>query len=395
MRFFRPLSSALVWLDNRGFGGLTVEQHVHSFVWWAAAALAVHALFRRAFSARVAVMGAFVFAVAPCHAVPLVWIANREVLLSTALGTAALLVYSRWRDEGKVRDALLAFLLFAVAMSAGEYTLCFGGYVLAIEIVRRRDPVVRRVLGLACFVLPAVVFFAAHRLLGYGAHGSGFYLDPLRDFGAYASGAPRRLAVLLGVAWLGLDDRAWSPAPLWSLGLLVAGAVAVLAVPVARAIRSLEGVARRHAEWLLLGSLLSLGPVLAVEPFARVLPVAMIGVSALVALVLDRAWFPPTEEPRRGAAELTGLVALGLAFAHLVRAPLDTWLAIRAASGSASVFEDKMAWIRDRVAIVGMGCTTFGEQWDKGIDDLIVEAAQNCPVDAIRITAADGVQIYP
>ena len=30
--------------------------------------------------------------------------------------------------------------------------------------------------------------------------------------------------------------------------------------------------------------------------------------------------------------------------------------------------------IRDRVAIVGMGCTTFGEQWDKGVDDLIVDA---------------------
>src|ERR1700678_1298684 len=32
--------------------------------------------------------------------------------------------------------------------------------------------------------------------------------------------------------------------------------------------------------------------------------------------------------------------------------------------------------IRDRVAIVGMGCTNFGEQWDKGIDDLIGDAAQ-------------------
>src|SRR5437764_1526944 len=31
--------------------------------------------------------------------------------------------------------------------------------------------------------------------------------------------------------------------------------------------------------------------------------------------------------------------------------------------------------IRDRVAIVGMGCTNFGEHWDKGADDLLVDAA--------------------
>ena len=31
--------------------------------------------------------------------------------------------------------------------------------------------------------------------------------------------------------------------------------------------------------------------------------------------------------------------------------------------------------ICDRVAIVGMGCTEFGEHWDKGADDLLVDAA--------------------
>ena len=31
--------------------------------------------------------------------------------------------------------------------------------------------------------------------------------------------------------------------------------------------------------------------------------------------------------------------------------------------------------IKDRVAIIGMGCTKFGEHWDKGADDLLVEAA--------------------
>ena len=31
--------------------------------------------------------------------------------------------------------------------------------------------------------------------------------------------------------------------------------------------------------------------------------------------------------------------------------------------------------IRDKVAIVGMGCTPFGEHWDKSADDLLVESA--------------------
>ncbi len=31
--------------------------------------------------------------------------------------------------------------------------------------------------------------------------------------------------------------------------------------------------------------------------------------------------------------------------------------------------------IKDRIAIIGMGCTNFVEHWDKSIDDLIVDAA--------------------
>ena len=31
--------------------------------------------------------------------------------------------------------------------------------------------------------------------------------------------------------------------------------------------------------------------------------------------------------------------------------------------------------IKNRVAIIGMGCTKFGEHWDKGVDDLLIDAA--------------------
>ncbi len=45
--------------------------------------------------------------------------------------------------------------------------------------------------------------------------------------------------------------------------------------------------------------------------------------------------------------------------------------------------------IRDRVAIVGMGCTSFGEHWDKGVPDLLVEATG----DAFRSAQIDVEQV--
>ena len=38
--------------------------------------------------------------------------------------------------------------------------------------------------------------------------------------------------------------------------------------------------------------------------------------------------------------------------------------------------------IKDKVAIIGMGCTHFGERWDMGAEELMVEAFQECLEDA-------------
>jgi acetyl-CoA C-acetyltransferase len=47
--------------------------------------------------------------------------------------------------------------------------------------------------------------------------------------------------------------------------------------------------------------------------------------------------------------------------------------------------------IRDRVAIVGMGCTSFGEHWNRSLDDLLIEAAEaaqaSAGIDADRVDA--------
>ncbi len=38
--------------------------------------------------------------------------------------------------------------------------------------------------------------------------------------------------------------------------------------------------------------------------------------------------------------------------------------------------------IKDQVAIVGMGCTNFGEHWDKSVEDMLVEASQEAYASA-------------
>jgi acetyl-CoA C-acetyltransferase len=45
--------------------------------------------------------------------------------------------------------------------------------------------------------------------------------------------------------------------------------------------------------------------------------------------------------------------------------------------------------IKDKVAIVGMGCTAFGERWDKSADDLLVDAVKECFASAPGITLED------
>ena len=41
-----------------------------------------------------------------------------------------------------------------------------------------------------------------------------------------------------------------------------------------------------------------------------------------------------------------------------------------------------MAGIKDKVAVIGMGCTKFGERWDCGLEDLLTEAITECCQDA-------------
>lgn len=353
IRFLRPLSSALLWLDHRVFAHAAFPMHLHSIAWWAAAVLAVRALYKRLFSARVTLFGTAIFALAPCHALPLAWIANRETLVSLVFGALALAVQARWREDRRPREGAAAGLLFALSLlGGGEYALCFGGYVVAMDVVRR-EGALRRVTGWAPFLVPAVAYLAVRHALGYGTAGSGFYSDPLRDTGAFLTGAPWRAVALLATGWLTLDSEAWRlGASRWILAGIVLAAAGGLVVPVRRTLASLPKPTRHAATWLLVGSMVALVPTLAVVPSRRLLGVAMVGVAAVVALLLEHAWFPAPGAPLvargRGAA-LVSLAAMGLGFAHLVHGPGTSWLAARRHYLDATDFATRVTWLRKRV----------------------------------------------
>lgn len=352
IRFFRPLSSALLWLDHRVLSHASLPMHLHSFVWWIVAVLAVRALYMRLFGERVVRLATIVFAFAPCHALPLAWVANRETLISLTFGALALAAQSRWRDDRRPRDGAVAAAFFALALlGGGEYALCFGGYVLAMDVVRR-EGIGRRVIGWAPFLVPALAYLTVRGMLHYGTAGSGFYSDPLRNPGAFLAGAPWHAVALLATGWLTLDAEAWRlGASRWMLAGIVIVVAVALVVPIRRAFAALEPRSRDAASWLLLGSMIALVPVLAVVPARRLLGVSMIGIAMVVALVIEHVWFPAEGEPnvsRGRAAGIASLAALALGFGHLVHGPGTAFLQARQHQLDATDFQDRVGWLRGR-----------------------------------------------
>lgn len=333
IRFLRPLASVLRWAEQRAFGRGALLPHLHSLLWWMAAVLAARRLYRRLLSPRAAALATAVFALSPCHTLPIGWLANREALISVTFGALALTSYLQWREgsRGSARHAVAACGLFALSLSAGEYALGLGAYVLAFELLGETPPastwtarVGRLLAGIAPFALPAAAYLGLRAVLGYGTRGSSFYDDPLHEPLAFLAIAPRRLAALVSQEWLTIDaDEGTSPWLYASYAVVVA---ALAYVPLRYTFASLDVATRKRARSLFVGSTLALVPVLSVDPSPRVLGAAMLGLAPVLALVMDVAWFATPSPERRPAAEMTGLVALGIGFAQLVHAPVTAWM---------------------------------------------------------------------
>ena len=353
IRFFRPLASVLLWLDHRLFGQAPLPPHLHSLAWWAAATAAAFALFRRVLpKPETAILATAIYALAPCHFLAIAWSANREALIAITIGTLGLLSHLSFRERGHALGALLTTLLFSLALlGGGEYALGFGGYLLLSEVLRpgERKPLALRLAWLLPFALPAAIYLPVRASLGYGAAGSGFYADPFHDPGSFVSVAPYHFVAQLADAWLSFGSHQWQPT--WERGIVVgAVALATLAMvrPIRAALREAEERDRYAASWLLGGSILALVPTLAVVPAFRLLGIAMLGVAATSARVIERLLRAPERATRAGEVG-----AVLLAFTQLVHGPVMTFLESSEHRRLAKNFVERADWLRAKVGDPG------------------------------------------
>jgi hypothetical protein len=353
LRFFRPLSSILMWLDQRVLGLSVLGQHLHSFLWWGLCVLAARRLLNRMLPRRAALLATLIFAFAPCHAFPIGWTANRNALVALVLGTLALDAQERFGMRGERRAGLSALLLFSLALLAGEYALCFGGYVLALALFSTGSRA-QRLASVLPFALPAAGYLFIRGWYGYGSVGSGFYVDPLTEPLDFLVLAPFRLSVLLAQGWLTISTETWLLGSLrWLVFPTVLAAALALALLLKRLHASLASDLRTNASWLLLGSLLALLPVLPAVPSARLLGIALLGIAANIALLLDHAWFSPEQVERAHRADYAGVFVVLLAFAHLVHGPVSATLGASTLREDARNFELDVAKVRDRLQELG------------------------------------------
>jgi hypothetical protein len=314
LRFFRPLSSALMALDHSLFGRRPLPYHIHTLLWYAALLLVVGALYRRAAPPSVALLAFLIFCLDDAHAFSVTFIAARNAVVPCVLVWLGLGAHLRWRIHGWRPGAWLAPLLGALGLLAGEMGIAALAYLVAWEICERRSGWRR---ALAPTVVLVAGYLVVYHLFGAGAHGSGAYLDPFGDPLGFLRELPGRFLILVG----NLIFRTPVDLVFFNNGLraplLAAGGVAaiVVAVWLPRALRRLPADEAARVRWLGLGAA---GALVAGTPGTvgeRLAFAAGLGGSVVVAALLRDAW----QLFRAGRARLlAGLALVSLGLPNLV-----------------------------------------------------------------------------
>ncbi|MEM1204942.1 MAG: hypothetical protein AAGN66_17055 [Acidobacteriota bacterium] len=318
IRFFRPVTGWSHWLDYRLWPERPMLMHGHSLLWMAAIAVLITRLYRRwILPTWAAGLAALAFVLDDAHAIPVSWLANRNALISLALGLGVLLAHDRWRRDGWRAGAVWGPTLLLTALLANEGAVAVTGYLAAHALFL--DPAGRRerLRSLVPYAAIAAGWWLAYRWAGYGVRSSGTYVDPGDAPLAFLAEVVHRLPLLFWGQWAFpgsdlasfLDDG--GRRILWWVAVAGIAAVAWASWPLLRR----EPAARALA----LGMGLALLPACTAFPSDRILIFVGVGAMGLMSFLIADAFGPDGRRvglPRR-------IFAGALVAIHLVLAPLS------------------------------------------------------------------------
>lgn len=324
--FWRPLTVLTHLLDDAIMPGAAWLAHATSIAWGAALVAVAALLYRRLHGLTVvAGLAALLYAVDDARSFPVAWVANRSALLATLFGLLAIMAHHSWRRDGWRPGAWLAPLLLATGLLAAEAALAATAYLFAYALFLDKGSLRDRLLCLTPHAATVIGWRLLYDALGYGAAGSGLYLDPGREPLRYAAAAIERLPVLLASQWSNVPSFLFTFAsrPV-ALAWLLAAVVGLAAlVWLLRDLLRHSPTARFYA----LGMLLAALPACATFPDNRLLLFVGFGGAGLLAEWLQRLGTLSAGPTPRSGRRLLGRSLIAL---HLLISPLSLVVGIAA-----------------------------------------------------------------
>jgi hypothetical protein len=319
--FFRPLTSAFLWLDHSLFGLHPAGYRLDGVLWSLALTASVGWILCWALPGRTGTLATLIFVLSGIQAV-FCWSAARHVVMAAALGFAGLVAHVRRREDGWQPGTALAPLALVLSLAASEVGIAVAVYLLAYEALGRSEGLRTRVRAALPTLIIIGVYLGIWSRFGHGATGGG-YIDPLRDPALFLFELPGRLAVLLGGIVLGGNADWWLLRPDLRPILVAIGVAASLAFALLVVAASRDGIAQERAAvgWLATATVLSAVPFAGTPIGSRCLLVPFVGGAGLLAVVIGRWWIAWRHAAGIGA-RLLRAGAAGLAVIHLVLAPL-------------------------------------------------------------------------
>jgi hypothetical protein len=209
-----------------------------------------------------------------------------------------LLAHDLWRRDQHKLAALVAPAALLASLASAEAGVVALAFFVAYAAFLDRGSRRARVFTLLPALLVVVVWRLAYVEAGFGAVGSGAYVDPFGDPLAFAAVFPERYAWLLGVS---VSPPLMVQVPPW---LWLTITFIMLATVAAFLIREPSPIARFGALAVALGCL----PLVSSHPGDRLLVLTSFGMAVTLAELIDRWLLDETAGPRKLAASLVCFV---------------------------------------------------------------------------------------